>query len=66
MPSQRVNDVVHGRRVMTPSMALSLSKFFGDCPTFWMNAQLACDLYEAEREKGQILAEIQPAGVSTR
>ena len=62
VPFQRVNDVVHGRRAMTPSTALRLSKFFGNSPAFWMNAQLACDLYEVERAEGQVLAEIQPAG----
>jgi plasmid maintenance system antidote protein VapI len=51
---------------MTPSTALRLSKFFGNSPAFWMNAQLACDLYEAERAEGQVLAEIQPAGAPSR
>ena len=59
---QRVNDVVHGRRAMTPSTALRLSRFFGNSAAFWMNAQLACDLYEAELRERQVLAEIQPAG----
>ncbi|MGD2123929.1 MAG: HigA family addiction module antitoxin [Gemmatimonadota bacterium] len=66
VPFQRVNDVVHGRRAMTPSTALRLSKFFGTTATFWMNAQIACDLYEAEREEGRILALIQPATASSR
>jgi antitoxin HigA-1 len=61
VPFQRVNDVVHGRRAMTPSTALRLSRFFGNTPAFWMNAQLACDLYEVEREEGKVLAEIRPA-----
>ena len=62
VPFQRVNDVVHGRRAMTPSTALRLSKFFGNSPTFWMNAQLAWDLYETQRAEKHVLAEIQPAG----
>ena len=62
VPFQRVNDVVHGRRAMTPSTALRLSKFFGNSPAFWMNAQLACDLNEVERAERQVLAEIQPVG----
>ena len=58
-----MNDVIHGRRALTPSTALRLAKFFGDSPTFWMNAQLACDLYEAERAEEDELAEIEPAEV---
>jgi addiction module HigA family antidote len=66
VPFQRVNDVVHGRRAVTPSTALRLSKFFGTTAAFWMNAQLACDLYQAEREEGQVLASIQPVGPSPK
>ena len=62
---QRVNDVVHGRRAMTPSTALRLSRFFGNTPEFWMNAQLACDIYHAEQEEGHVLAEIQPLSVAS-
>ena len=62
VPFQRVNDVVHGRRSVTPSTALRLSRFFGNSPTFWMSAQLACDLYETQRAEEDVLAEIQPAG----
>jgi addiction module HigA family antidote len=59
VPFQRVNDVVHGRRALTPSTALRLSKFFGTTAEFWMNAQIACDLYEAERKEGEVLAAIE-------
>jgi addiction module HigA family antidote len=62
VPFQRVNDVSHGRRAITPSTAPRLSRFFGNSPAFWMNAQPACDLYEAELREGPVLAEIQPAG----
>ena len=62
VPFQRVNDVIHGRRALTPSTALRLGRFFGNSPTFWLNAQLACDLYETERAEGHVLAGIQPVG----
>ena len=62
VPFQRVNDVIHGRRAMTPSTALRLSRFFGNSPTFWMTAQLACDLYDAQQAEEHVLADIQPSG----
>ena len=62
VPFQRVNDVIHGRRAMTPSTALRLSRFFGNSPTFWMTAQLACDLYHAQQAEEHVLADIQPIG----
>lgn len=62
VPFQRVNDVIHQRRAMTPSTALRLSRFFGNSPEFWMNAQLACDLYDVGRREEQTLGEILPVG----
>lgn len=64
VPFQRVNDVIHGRRAMTPSTALRVAKFFGTTPAFWMNAQLACELYEARRAEEEVLAKIEPASES--
>ena len=61
VPFQRVNDVIHGRRALTPSTALRLSRFFGNSPGFWMNAQLACDLSEAQEAEADQLADIEPA-----
>lgn len=63
VPFQRVNDVIHGRRALTPSTALRLSRFFGNSPGFWMNAQLACDLFEAQTAEADQLAAIEPAAM---
>lgn len=62
VPFQRVNDVIHRRRAMTPSTALRLSKFFGISSAFWMNAQLACDLYDTRQEEEEVLETIEPVG----
>ena len=60
VPYQRVNDIVNGRRGITPSTALRLSKFFGNSPDFWMNLQLRWDLYHAQNEELKVLATIKP------
>jgi addiction module HigA family antidote len=60
VPYQRVNDIVNGRRGITPSTALRLARFFGASPDFWMNLQLRWDLYFAQQEETKVLAEIQP------
>ena len=60
VPYQRVNDIVNGRRGITPSTALRLAKFFGMSPDFWMNLQLRWDLFFAQRDETPILEEIQP------
>jgi hypothetical protein len=35
---------------VTPSTALRLAKVFGNSPEFWLNGQLAPDLYQAINE----------------
>jgi len=60
VPYQRVNDLVNGRRGMTPNTALRLAKFFGNTPAFWMNLQLRWDLYFSQQEDKQVLEGIHP------
>ena len=55
VPYQRVNEIVNGRRGITPSTALRLAKFFGNSEGFWMNLQLRWDLYHAKKtEEGEL------------
>ena len=61
VPYQRVNELVNGRRGVTPATALRLAKFFGNSPGFWMNLQLRWDLYHAQRSEAKTLKSITPA-----
>ena len=45
VPYQRVNEIINGKRGITPSTALRLAKVFRVSPDFWMNLQLRRDLY---------------------
>ena len=47
VPIQRVNTLINERRDMTAETALLLSKILKTNPEFWMNLQVAYDLYEA-------------------
>lgn len=60
VPFQRVNEIIHGKRAMSPSTALRLARFFGTSAGFWMNLQLRHDLYKAERSEKEVLKEIEP------
>src|SRR3970282_70586 len=60
VPYQRVNEIVNGRRGITPSTALRLAKFFGNSEGFWMNLHLRWDLYQARRSEARDLGEIAP------
>jgi addiction module HigA family antidote len=41
----RINELIHGKRGMTPDTALRLEQLFGMEAQFWLNLQLAWDLY---------------------
>lgn len=58
VPYQRVNELVNGRRGVTPHTALRLAKFFGTSPDVWMSLQLRWDLYHAQREESAELDRI--------
>jgi antitoxin HigA-1 len=60
VPYQRINEIVNGRRGITPSTALRLAQFFGMSPDFWMNLQQRWDLYHARKDESESLQEIKP------
>ena len=47
---RRVNELVNGRRAITPDTAVRLAAFFGNDPTFWMHLQVAWDMHAMVRE----------------
>ncbi len=60
VPYQRVNEIINGKRGITPSTALRLAKAFGVSADFWMNIQLRWDLYFAKQSESDALKEIKP------
>ena len=56
---QRINEMINGKRGMTPSTALRLAKFFGMSSDFWMNLQLRWDLYYAQEQEQEEIQRIQ-------
>ena len=60
VPYQRINELINGKRGITPSTALRLAKYFGTTPGFWMNLQLRWDLYRAQQKEARQLEKIEP------
>jgi antitoxin HigA-1 len=60
VPYQRINDIVNGRRGITPSTALRLAKYFNMSADFWMNVQLRWDMYFAQQAEIEALETIRP------
>ncbi len=58
VPYQRINEIISGKRGVTPSTALRLAKYFGMSADFWLNLQIKFDLYLAQKKEKQILGRI--------
>ena len=50
VPARRINEIVHGRRRITPDTALRLAKYFDMSAQFWLGLQMDYDLDVAEDE----------------
>lgn len=61
---QSINELLRGRRAVSPAMALRLSRLFGNTAEFWLNAQRAIDLWEAAQAIQDEVARIKPLRVA--
>jgi addiction module HigA family antidote len=46
---RRVNELINGRRAITPDTAVRLAMYFGNEAAFWMHLQVAWDMHVAVR-----------------
>ena len=44
VPARRINEIVHGKRAVTPDTGLRLSRYFVLSERFWLNLQMQYDL----------------------
>jgi addiction module HigA family antidote len=61
---QSINELLRGRRAVSPEMALRLGRLFGNAPEFWLNAQRAVDLWDAAQAIQAEVARIKPLRVA--
>ena len=61
---QSINELLRGRRAVSPEMALRLARLFGNSPEFWLNAQRAVDLWDAAQAIQADVARIKPLQVA--
>jgi len=55
VPPRRINEIVHGKRVITADTALRLARYFGTTERFWLNLQARYDLEVAKDRLGDRL-----------
>ena len=58
VPTNRVTEILKGRRSITGDTALRLGHFFGTSPEFWMNLQKIYDLRLAESKSGETIKDL--------
>ena len=61
---QAINELLRGRRAVSPKMALRLARLFGNSPEFWLNAQRAVDLWDAAQAIKDDVERIKPLSVA--
>jgi len=62
VPPQRIQEIVGGRRAITPETALRIGRALGTGARIWVAMQQAYDLWKAEREHGErVRAEVDAA-----
>lgn len=59
----RLNEIVRGKRGVTPDTALRLERVLGMPADFWLGLQLDWDLWHARRSQDAVvIAQLQPIG----
>ncbi|HEY4930262.1 MAG TPA: HigA family addiction module antitoxin [Terriglobales bacterium] len=53
VPTNRVTQILNGRRAITGDTALRLAHFFGTSPEFWLNLQCLYEIRLAEQKSGK-------------
>ena len=60
VPSNRISEVVRGRRGRTADTDLRLARFFSLSDGYWLRLQISYDLMETRRESGNSISRIKP------
>lgn len=61
--ASRINEIIHGRRAISPDTAMRLARYFESTTEFWMNLQMRYNMAIAEAEHGdEIRRQVMPHG----
>ncbi len=61
VPPRAINEIVLGKRSITPAMSIRFGAFFGQSDTFWHGIQVECDFRALARQRNKLVSGIQPA-----
>ncbi len=55
VPTNRITEILNGRRAVTGDTALRLARYFGTSAEFWLNLQKLYELRLAEKKAGDLI-----------
>jgi addiction module HigA family antidote len=58
VPTNRITEILNGRRAITGDTALRLAHFFGTSAEFWLNLQKIYELRMAEKKAGRAIRDL--------
>jgi len=61
VPPRAVNEIVLGRRSITPVMSIRFGVFFGQSQFFWHGLQVECDFRVLGKAREQLVRSVRPA-----
>lgn len=56
-----LNEIVLGKRAITPAMSIRFGGFFGQSPEFWHGIQAECDFRALAKDTSALVANVRPA-----
>ncbi len=56
-----INEIVLGKRSITPAMSIRFGAFFDQSPEFWHGIQVDCDFRALSKQTSSLLSGIKPA-----
>lgn len=60
-----INEIVLGKRSITPTMSIRFGVFFNQSDTFWHGIQVECDFRKLKHQRSAITKGIKPASLLT-
>ncbi len=61
VPPRAINEIVLGRRAITPAMSIRFGAFFGQSEGFWHGLQVECDFRALAKQRRQLTSHVTPA-----
>lgn len=61
VPPRAINEIVLGKRSITPAMSIRFGAFFDQSPKFWHGIQVECDFRALAAEAPKLIEAVRPA-----